>query len=108
MSDIVLDWIAEHSASVPPSLARAMAVAASAGPDDTRSLAGAATNALRAALRHGSDREAAFQLLAADALLTAACERAAARPGELSELAINFAPAGIAALLAHELAQHRP
>jgi hypothetical protein len=50
-------------------------------------LAGAAFSCLRAALAGGADRSAAWDLLAADALLTYACEAAAERgPDGLSAL----------------------
>lgn len=85
--------------AIPAALAERMTAAAGTpgrAPDVER-LATAAFVALRAALAHGRARAAAFDLLAADALLTAACE--ALTDGELPAA---LAPARFQALLEDE------
>ena len=64
-------------------------------------LADAARICLRAALAEGDDREAALHLLAADALITYACEAAANDGGDsLRELAEGWSPGSLARLIA--------
>lgn len=75
--------------------------------DDTihGSLADAARLCLRDALTAGDDRAAALHLLAADALLTYACEAAVEdEPAGFAELAAAFAPER----LAHLTERHGP
>lgn len=65
-----------------------------------RDLAAAALQCLRAAAQLGDDRAAALHLLAADALITAACEAAAeAGPAELEAVRSDTAPARLADLI---------
>jgi len=74
-----LAWLERREPRAPePLFARmAAALAGRAEPDVPEALAGAALACLRAAVEGGRDRAAAWDLLAADALLTYACEAAA-------------------------------
>jgi len=65
--------------------------------DDAARFAAAALACVRDALQHGNERSGALPLLAADALVTAACAHADATT--LQRLAAEFAPARLAALL---------
>jgi hypothetical protein len=86
------------------------AVLAAAVPVGSRvhaELAAAAITCLQAAIRIGDDRSAAIHLLAADALITAACE-AAVDDGldGLDELRAACAPARLDALVAEIAPPH--
>lgn len=91
MSDRARAWLAMRAGAVPPVLeARLESAIDDAFDDDDLpdELADAARSCLRAALAAGDDRDAALHLLAADALITYACEAAADGGGEaLSALA---------------------
>lgn len=99
------DWVAERLADAPARL-RDAALAAwdavEARDADARGLGEAATRCARAALhlladaeRIGRERASAIELLAADALLTLACERIAeVEPARLAEFARSIGPAG--------------
>jgi hypothetical protein len=64
-------------------------------------LADAARICLRAALAVGDSRDAALHLLAADALITYACEAAANGAGDsLNDLAESWSPGNLAHLVA--------
>lgn len=85
---------------VPASLEQRMQQArAAVAPQDTEAatLAAAAIHALQDALQNCDERSAALPLLAADALVTAAC--AVADADDLERLAHELAPAQLAALL---------
>lgn len=74
-------------------------------PDDAttvhRDLAEAAIICLRAATRHGDERSAALHLLAADALITIACEAAAEEgTAALEALCADATPARLSHLVA--------
>lgn len=70
------------------------------GPSVHHDLADAALNCLLAAARCGDDRAAALHLLAADALITAACEAAAeAGPAALEAVRAYAAPARLAEVM---------
>jgi hypothetical protein len=75
-------WLAVRAGAVPPSLQARMesaveAVAAAAQPDVPAELSGAAIACLLRAFEGCDERAAALHLLAADALMTSACEAAA-------------------------------
>jgi hypothetical protein len=75
-------WLAVRAGAVPPSLQARMesaveAVAAAAPPDVPAELSGAAIACLLRAFEGCDERAAALHLLAADALMTSACEAAA-------------------------------
>jgi len=74
-----LAWLERREPRAPEPLFARMAEALSqrAEADVPAALAGAAFACLRAAVEGGRDRAAAWDLLAADALLTYACEAAA-------------------------------
>jgi hypothetical protein len=99
------DWLAARDGTVPPALAARMAAAVDAvptgaGPDVPGRLAHAALDCLRTAFDDCDDRAAALHLLAADALVTAACEAAAqAGLATLEELCDALSPQRLAALL---------
>lgn len=81
MSDRARAWLAMRAGAVPPVLEARMERAIDDVLDDdvvARALADAARSCLRDAVRAGDDRAAALHLLAADALITYACEAAAA------------------------------
>lgn len=71
-----LSWIDDHLGDAPPSLVERMRelVRVSDGRTSAHALANAAAAGLRNAIEIGDKREAALDLLAADALLTHACE----------------------------------
>jgi hypothetical protein len=106
-------WLVERAGPVPPSLQAAMERAADAARGDRvgadslpEILADATMRALRDAVRLGADREGALPLLAADALVTFACE-AAAEAGVDTEAVLDrvcaaFAPALLDDLLPGE------
>jgi hypothetical protein len=106
VSSAAADWLMQHAEGVPAALHARMleAVRASASAVDAsavttaRQLAEAAVHCLRAALDQGDERSAALSLLAADALITSACEAAAADgPGALADLCADYAPERLAA-----------
>jgi electron transfer flavoprotein alpha/beta subunit len=101
-------WLAQWRAAVPPSLASAVEPAVTASGDSASdivtALSDAALACLRTALRIGNDRAAALHLLAADALITAACEAAAGSSGQLDDLAKRFAADRLGTLFQEELA----
>jgi len=83
----------EALASLPP------AESAAAASLESR-LGEAAVACLAAALEKGESRDAAFDLLAADALLTYGCEAAVeAAPGAVARFAAQFGAARLAGLL---------
>jgi hypothetical protein len=98
-------WLAARSDAVPPALqdemeAAASAVPATAPPDAPAELADAALACLRAAFDECDSRGAALHLLAADALVTGACEAAAeAGPEALERLCESLSPARLEPLL---------
>lgn len=99
-------WLEERGAAAPGTLYARMRAAVAAAADARAGgavpavLAGAGVDRLRAVLRSGQDRSVAADLLAADALLTAACEAAAERgPAALTTLLDAHGPARFAALL---------
>lgn len=88
------DWLARHVAAAPPSLAkRLMAAVEDSVEGGSGALAEAALERMRAAAAlPDRDRETAYQLLAADALLTYACQAAAEEgPGALRALTDRYA-----------------
>jgi hypothetical protein len=97
------DWLLRHVDGAPASLASSMnaAVQSHAHLSTATGLGDAALQCLRTALQLGDDRTAATPLLAADALLTAACEAAGA--DGVTALADHFAPGRLAAALAPQL-----
>ncbi|HSJ06702.1 MAG TPA: hypothetical protein VK936_08370, partial [Longimicrobiales bacterium] len=113
MSSPARSWLAARSAGVPASLQTRMETAlleapAPAGSPVHAELAAAAIACLQAALRIGDDRSAAIHLLAADALITAACEAAADDGlGGVDELMAACAPSRLDALVA-EIAPAHP
>jgi hypothetical protein len=94
--------------TVPPSLLDRIEAALRSAADDgagTRASLPAVEACLRAALAAGGDRRGAIDLLAADALLTSACEDAAGgEPGTL-EVFAGEATRRLAALLDTEAAR---
>jgi hypothetical protein len=101
MSDRARAWLAARAGGVPDALQARMEAAAAAAPpaaalDVARELGDAALACLAAALAGGDDRAAAADLLAADGLITAACEAAVAQ-GTLDALCASFTPAQLAA-----------
>lgn len=117
-------WLVERAGPVPPSLQAAMERAADAargqveraadaarrdrdGSDSLPdALADATLRSLRTAIRLGDDRDAALALLAADALVTFACEAAADTGVDtgaaLDRLCTAFAPSLLDDLLPDE------
>lgn len=74
--------------------------AAPAGPDVHSQLAAAALHALRGVVAGPADRRVALDLLAADALLTAACEAAAEiGPEAVDRLVADLDPTRFASIL---------
>ena len=74
-------WLAEHAAGTPASLMAAMERTLVAAPSDgpaAEALAEAGLHALRGVVAGHGERGSAVDLLAADALLTCACQAAAA------------------------------
>jgi hypothetical protein len=105
--DAAQAWLAAVTPDVPPSLAERMRAAVDDVPDargmDTPAiLAAAAVNCLRAAAADCDSRDSAIHLLAADALMTSACEAAARADGDaaarLRELCASYDVARLAAL----------
>lgn len=94
----VAAWFEQESAGAPPVLLRRAAQYLSRRPDTgdpAEALALAAQDALRTSLAHSAGREAALDLLAADALVTLALKaRAALDPGGLREFAARLRAAG--------------
>lgn len=108
------DWLDDHEGSAPPSLLACMGDAVRAVADGTAAhervdaayatvdehLAAASLHALRAALQQCDSRDAALPLLAADALVTAACEAAAEHgPTALDRLCRDMSPDRLQRLL---------
>lgn len=85
-----LDWVGRHDTRAPAELRermRDMLTRAGAGTPLTDALIDAAVDCLRRALWRSGDRAGAMDLLAADALLTFACEAAVDDgPDSLAEL----------------------
>jgi electron transfer flavoprotein alpha/beta subunit len=100
-------WLAGWRAAVPPSLAAVVEQAVTASGEDTddvvAALSAGAVACLRAALRIGDDRAAALPLLAADALITAACEAGAGSSRALDDLATRFSAERLGTLFREEL-----
>jgi hypothetical protein len=107
------NWLASRAAAAPPALRARISAAMRAAesrvdvgdavrvsPSLPNLLAEAGLERLRYSLRHPQEADAALDLLAADALLTYACE-AAAELGEeaLARLQTELSPARFAALL---------
>ncbi len=98
-----LAWLEQREPRAPEPLFARMAAALSrrTETDVPAALAGAALACLRAAVEGGRDRAAAWDLLAADALLTYACEAAAeAGPAARAVLDRIASPDHFARLLA--------
>ncbi|HEX7089219.1 MAG TPA: hypothetical protein VF192_03735 [Longimicrobiales bacterium] len=96
-------WLARREPRAPEGLLARMdaALAGRAEPEIPEAFAGAAFSCLRAALAGGADRSAAWDLLAADALLTYACEAAAEQgPDGLAALRRVVSPERFMQLLA--------
>ena len=95
-----LAWFADRSDGAPRALrerAAAFLRQVEDQPDSSRRLARAAMAALAAALERPSDRAAALDLLAADALLTLALLRQAeTHPADLAGFAADLRTAGVA------------
>lgn len=92
MSDRARAWLAMRAGAVPPALEARMEAAVDGVIDDDTvpaALADAARACLREALAIGDDRAAALHLLAADALITYACEAAADKGGEALDGLMN-------------------
>lgn len=95
-------WVAERLRDAPARLREAVLAAWDAAGNGEPGPAGGAARCARAALRLLRDadrlareRAGALDLLAADALLTLACERIAeAEPARLAEFARSIGPAG--------------
>lgn len=99
------DWLRERHPQTPASLAERMQLAlkrveASSATPVWQSLAEAAQDRLRVALPHAEERPAALDLLAADALLTHACEAAAEEGADaLETLTTRYGATRLAELL---------
>jgi hypothetical protein len=106
MSTALRAWLDLHSGDIPASLASLMELAVrevDTGADgDATTLSLAAVACMRTALRMGDERAGALHLLAADALITAACEAAADDGAELHTLADRYAPDRLSALFSSE------
>lgn len=89
-----LAWLERREPRAPEPLFARMAEALSgrAEADVPEALAGAALACLRAAVEGGRDRAAAWDLLAADALLTYACEAAAEAGPDVRAVLERIAP----------------
>ena len=99
MSAPAVAWLAAYAGPVPPQLAARMRQAADhedAGTGIAADLGAAALRCLGAAVPLGEQRAGALPLLAADALITCACE-AAAEQGDLAAVWALFAPEHLAA-----------
>lgn len=99
MSDAALRWLAGREPA-PSALAERLRAWAGAAPSDDvpTALGEASIAALRRALEMNG-RAAALELLAADALITYACEAAAADEQTLTKVLDDFGPAAFAPLL---------
>jgi hypothetical protein len=87
-------WLDSRARDVPPSLATRMrlavdVIAAAAPPDVPGELAAAALACLQQAFDGCDERDAALHLLAADALVTGACEAAAGAVATPREAALE-------------------
>jgi hypothetical protein len=104
-------WLAQWRAGVPPSLAACVEQAILATDTGARetvdALGDAAIACLRDALRIGDDRAAALHLLAAGALITAACDAAAGSERELADVAARFSDRELMSLFRDELSSDR-
>jgi hypothetical protein len=105
MTSTAKRWLNQHSAGVPVSLSVRMERAlVDVAPDDSPaaisdSLLAAAVSCLRDAVDACDERQGALPLLAADALMTAACEAAAQQDGSaLDGLCARIAPHDLEAL----------
>ena len=110
MNNAARDWLEARAGAAPLSLRNAMDTALAAGRGEgsvAAVLCDAAMHALESALQAGDDRAAALHLLAADALLTAACEAAVDDPGEASEVAQRFGTKQLATMFAAHLSADR-
>jgi hypothetical protein len=95
VSSGAVEWLAQYGDDVPPELLEAMqkAIAAVPAGSAAQHLADAALASLRSALHRCDERVAALPLLAADALMTAACELAAGEGDDaLAALCAAHAP----------------
>ena len=103
MSARARSWLASRAGAVPPQLEAAMENAVDEVADDIavpHALAAAARVCLVRALHDCDDRSAALPLLAADALMTFACEAAADGDGaDIMEFAASWAPERLALML---------
>lgn len=104
MSDRARAWLAMRAGAVPPELEAVMENAVDEVIGENmpihHALAEAARICLRQVLRNCEQRTAALPLLAADALITYACEAAVDEPGDaLAELARSCEPARLARML---------
>lgn len=103
MSDRARAWLSLRAGAVPPALEACMEAAVDDVLDDDTihdALADAARTCLRQAIALGDQRAAALPLLAADALMTYACEAAAAvDDAALRELADTWSTERLAAVL---------
>jgi hypothetical protein len=105
MSDDVQAWVAARAADVPPSLRQRMNEALVAGDPASRRaeipdrLAAAAVACLRDVLPRCDERSGALDLLAADALITYACEAAVGDAPSLDSLCDAFAPDRLARVI---------
>ena len=98
MSGNVISWLASRTPAPPTALAEKMAEALGAREGEIPdALAAAAIDELRRVLASDGGRDVAIDLLAADALLTHACEAAAeAGPEALERLLDAVSPASLA------------
>jgi hypothetical protein len=100
MSEHARAWLADRAESVPSALQAEMASALQEVSEERRMpavLAEAARICLLRALQHGDERAAALPLLAADALVTYACDAASAEGDDaLQELASSLDPERLA------------
>jgi hypothetical protein len=103
MNDRARAWLAMRTGTVPPALEARMESALADVPGDDSvpaALADAARACLRDAVAGCDDRDAALHLLAADALITCACEAAADEDAAaLDALAQAHAPERLAHLV---------
>jgi hypothetical protein len=104
MSATATHWLTREAGDAPAALLDRMYEAVRAIPDTegtlSEQLAAAALDCLREALDRCEERAAALPLLAADALITAACEAAASEaPDALDRLAAACAPDRLAGLI---------
>jgi hypothetical protein len=104
MPQSAVAWLDARAADAPASLRTRMSRALADSPDSSTSLpetlANAALAHLERVLAHPSERAAAFELLAADALLTYAFEAAAEQGGDaVRDLCATCSPARFDELL---------